>query len=275
VPEGDTIRRTARTLDTVLAGQTVTAFHSPLLAVAAAGVRLGVVGRKVERVEARGKHLLLHFAGGAVLHTHQGMRGSWHLYRAGSAWRRPARRARAVIETADAVAVCFQSPVVEMLSPAETASHPALTRLGPDLLGDGLQPEAVRQRLRSRGELEIGVALMDQTALAGIGNVYKAEVLFLCGVSPFARVRDLDDAALDRLVARAADLMRRNLGPGLRRTTTALSPTRVWVYRRAGEACRRCGTTIRRAVQGEQARSTYYCPACQGDRPDPARAGPA
>jgi endonuclease-8 len=260
MPEGDTIWRTARTLHAVLAGKTVTAFHSPLPAVAAAAARLGVVGRAVERVEARGKHLLVRFTGGAVLHTHQGMRGSWHVYRAGGAWRRAARRARAVIETADAVAVCFQSPVVEMLSALEAASGPPLTRLGPDVLEEGFAPALARARLRSRGEIEIGVALMDQTALPGIDNVYKSEVLFLCGVSPFARVQDLDDATLDHLVARAADLVRRNLGPGFRRTAPALSPARLWVYRRAGEACQRCGTTIRRAVQG------------QPGRPEPARA---
>ncbi len=104
---------------------------------------------------------------------------------------------------------------------------------------------------------------MDQTALAGIGNVYKSEVLFLCGVSPRVRVRDLDDATIDRLVAKAGELLRRNLGPGLRRTTSALSPLRHWVYRRSRLPCRRCGTAIERTVQGEQARSTYFCPACQ------------
>lgn len=104
---------------------------------------------------------------------------------------------------------------------------------------------------------------MDQTAVAGIGNVYKSEVLFLCGVSPLARVRDLDDEALERLLALAREQMRRNLGPGQRRTTTSLSPERVWVYRREGEPCLRCGARVRRVVQGEQARSTYLCPACQ------------
>jgi endonuclease-8 len=93
--------------------------------------------------------------------------------------------------------------------------------------------------------------------------VYKSEALFLCGVSPLARVRDLDDATIDRLVAKAGELLRRNLGPGLRRTTSALSPLRLWVYRRSQRPCRRCGTEIVRAVQGEQARSTYFCPACQ------------
>lgn len=263
MPEGDTIWRTARTLHAALAGKAVLAFASSLPAVMAAARRLGVVGQVVTAVEAHGKHLLVRFSGGAVLHTHQGMRGSWRLERkaggAGSARTHP----RARIETADVVAVCLLSPVVEMLSRAQAAAHPALSRLGPDLLGTAFDPELARRRLRARGDLPIGVALMDQTALAGIGNVYKSEVLFLCGVSPLARVRDLDDGTIDRLVAKAGELLRRNLGPGPRRTTSALSPLRLWVYRRSGEPCRRCGTAIERVVQGEQARSTYLCPACQ------------
>jgi len=263
VPEGDTIWRTARTLHAALAGKTVVAFDSVLPAVVAASRRHTLVGRTVEAVEARGKHLLVRFAGGAVLHTHQGMRGSWRLHRVAGGVRRPSSAARAVIETADVVATCSLAPVVEVLSAAQAAAHPALARLGPDLLGPGFDPVAARRRLRERGDLEIGPALMDQTSLAGIGNVYKSEVLFLCGVSPFRRVRELDDAALDRLVARAGKLLRRNLGPGLRRTTSSLAPGRLWVYRRSGQPCRKCGTTIERAVQGEQARSTYFCPTCQ------------
>ena len=168
-----------------------------------------------------------------------------------------------MIETADVVAVCSLAPVVEMLSAAQAAAHPALARLGPDLLGPGFDPVAARRRLRARGDLEIGPALMDQTALAGIGNVYKSEVLFLCGVSPFARVSELDDGTIDRLVAKAGDLLRRNLGAGLRRTTSSLAPGRLWVYRRSGQPCRKCGAAIERRVQGEQARSTYFCPTCQ------------
>jgi endonuclease-8 len=263
MPEGDTIWRTAQALQASLGGKTVLAFESSLVAVTVASRRLGIVGQEVEAVEARGKHLLVRFAGGAVLHTHLGMRGSWRLLRRAGAGRPSLAGARAVIETADVVAVCALAPVVEMLSPARAAAHPALARLGPDLLGPGFDPAAARRRLRERGELEIGVALMDQTALAGIGNVYKSEVLFLCGVSPLARVRDLDDGTIDRLVAKARELLRRNLGPGPRRTTPALSPLRHWVYRRSRRPCRMCGTGIERAVQGEQARSTYFCPACQ------------
>jgi endonuclease VIII len=263
MPEGDTIWRSARVLHAALAEKTVLAFDSALPAVAAAARRFGVVGQGIEAVEARGKHLLVRFTRGVVLHTHQGMRGSWHLYRKTTAWRRPFSRPRAVIETADAVAVCWLSPVVEMLSASAASSHPALTRLGPDLLGKGFDPAAARERLRERGSLAIGVALMDQAALAGIGNVYKSEVLFLCGVSPLARVGDLDDATLERLVSKAGELLRGNLGGGPRRTTSALSPLRHWVYRRAGQPCRRCGTAIERSVEGDPPRSTYSCPACQ------------
>jgi endonuclease-8 len=260
MPEGDTISRTARVLHAALAGKMVVAFTSSLPTVAAGSQRLGLAGRTVEAVEARGKHLLVRFAGGAVLHTHQGMRGSWHLYRRTGGAR---RSARAVIETADVVAVCSLAPVVELLSAVQAAAHPALSRLGPDLLGPSFDPVAARRRLRARGDLEVGPALMDQTALAGIGNVYKSEVLFVCAVSPFARVCDLDDATIDRVVAKARELLRRNLGPGPRRTASALGPGRLWVYRRSGQPCRRCGARIERAVQGDEARSTYFCPSCQ------------
>jgi endonuclease-8 len=260
MPEGDTIWRTARALQAALAGRTVLAFGSSLPAVAAAARRLAVVGQAVETVEAHGKHLLVRFEKGAVLHTHLGMRGSWRLARRTGA-RGPV--ARAVIETADVVAACSLAPVVELLSASQARAHPALARLGPDLLKPAFDPAVARRRLRERGPLAIGVALMDQTALAGIGNVYKSEVLFLCGVSPLARVGDLDDATVDRLVAKAGELLRRNLGTGMRRTTSPLAPGPLWVYRRSGRPCRKCGTAVARVVQGEQARSTYFCPACQ------------
>ena len=264
MPEGDTIWRTARTLHAALAGKTVLAFASSLLAVAVASRRLGCRRPEVEAVEARGKHLLVRFAGGAVLHTHQGMRGSWRLQRRTGGAGPPVSTARAVIETADVVAVCTLAPVVEMLSRfagrGPPGARPARSRPAGARPSTPPRPAAACARAAT---LPIGVALMDQTALAGIGNVYKSEVLFLCGVSPFARVRDLDDATIDRLVAKAGELLRRNLGPGLRRTTSALSPLRLWVYRRSRLPCRRCGTAIERVVQGEQARSTYFCPACQ------------
>jgi endonuclease-8 len=270
MPEGDTILRTARALDRSLAGRPVTAFTSPLPAVAAAARRLGLVGRTVEGVQARGKHLLVAFSGGPVLHTHQGMRGSWHLYRPGRPWPLPAPLARAVIETEQVLAVCFLSPTVELLSAGGAASHPGLARLGPDPLQADFDATAARARLRARDALEIAPALLDQGALAGVGNVYKSEILHVCGLSPFSRVRDLDDAVLDRLIATARDLMKRNLAPRARRTTSERAPFRLFVYGRGGRPCPRCGATIRWARQGRPPRSTWWCPGCQ---PDPRGRG--
>jgi len=264
MPEGDTIWRTARALHAALAGRPVASLRSPLHAVSEAARRLRIAGRTVEGVEAVGKHLLVRFEGGSALHTHMRMSGTWSLHRAGGEGSRALASAhRVAIETDVAVAVCRRAPVVELLSRREVVAHPALRRLGPDLLAAGFDPAAARARLRARSNVEIGVALLDQTALAGIGNVYKSEVLFACGVSPHAIVWRLDDETLDRLVATARALLQRNLGPGPRRTTSALAPAPVHVYGRAGRPCPRCGTPILRAPQGEQARSSYWCPRCQ------------
>lgn len=263
MPEGDTIFRAARTLHAALAGRTVTRFASSLPQVAAAARHHRIEGRAVSAVEARGKHLIVRFEGGPALHTHMRMTGSWHLYRAGTRWRASAATARAVVEAGDRVAVCFAAPVVEWLTPAQEAEHRPLASLGPDLLSSAFDPAAARENLRRRATRDVGDALMDQSALAGIGNVYKSETLFLCGVDPFARVEALDDATLDRLVATAARQLKRNAAPsaGMRRTREG--PQRVWVYRRQGQPCLRCGAAIRMKRQGELARSTYWCPRCQ------------
>ena len=263
MPEGDTIWRTARTLQGVLAGRMVTGFTSPLPGVAAVARRLALVGQTVAAVEPNGKHLLIRFSGGATLHTHLRMTGSWHLYRIGTPWGKPARAARVVLDAVGVTAVCFSAPVVELLPPGRGVGPLALQQLGPDLLSPDFDTAEARRRLRARPEAEVGVALLDQTALAGIGNVYKSEVCFLCGVNPFVRVGDLDESTLDRLIEMARREMRRNLGPGMRRTRSGLSRERLWVYRRSGKPCPRCGNNVQRRLQGEQARSTYWCPVCQ------------
>ena len=263
MPEGDTIWRTARTLRAALAGRTVTGFESSLPEVAARGRAQRLVGRTVEAVESRGKHLLLHFSGGASLHTHLRMTGSWHVYRPATRGRAPAHLARAVVRTDAYVAVCFQAPVVELLTLVELRAHAPLQSLGPDLLAPDFDPALARARLRARDDAEIGDALLDQTALAGIGNVYKSEVLFLCGVNPFRKVADLADEVLDRIVATAGVQMKRNLGGGTRRTTPGLEVQPLWVYEQGGRPCRRCGSAITRRLQGAAARSTYWCPRCQ------------
>ena len=262
MPEGDTLHRAAAGLRRVLVGREVRRFETPVPRVARAS--RGLEGSRIESVEARGKHLLVRFGDGRTPRTHLRMTGSWHLYRPGERWKKPARRAWVVIETPDAVAVCFSAPEVEMLTGGAARRGGAAARVGPDLLAPHLDLDAVVARWRTRPELPIGVAVMRQRLAAGIGNVYKSEVLFLCRVDPFARVGDLPAERLRAVAGVARRELGRNLGPGPRRTRHALDGGRYWVYGRSGRACRRCGETVRMRRQGQDARSTYFCPRCQG-----------
>ena len=208
------------------------------------------MGRNVTGVEALGKHLLIRLDSGLELRTHLGMHGSWHRYAPGEVWKRPAARARLVIEVPGAVAVCFDAPVVELFEVRAEPIHPVLGRLGPDLLADEFDPEEALRRLRdpARRTRSIGEALLDQGALAGIGNVYKNEILWIEGVDPFAPVARLDDATLGRLVGTARLLLMRNVGSASRTTTGGdrrAMGSRLWTYGRTGRPCRRCGTAIR------------------------------
>jgi endonuclease-8 len=252
MPEGDTLFRTAVVLRDALRGRKVTAARGR-----PDGAALGrVVGSKVSRVESQGKHLLVDFDNGLTLHTHLRMHGSWHRYRTGEPWRRSASRAVAVIEVPGAVAVCFDAPTVELLDSRAVAIHPALRALGPDLLAPEPDLDGVVARLGSpaRAELTIAEALLDQTALAGLGNVYRSEVLWQVLVSPFAPLGSLDDATLRKLASTGAQLMRANLD----------RPRRVTkVYGRTGRPCPRCGTAIRSTTLGDLPRRVYWCPACQ------------
>lgn len=261
MPEGDTLHRAAAGLRRVLAGEPVTRFESHVPGVEAAAE--GLVGERVTEVEARGKHLLITFEGGRVLRTHLRMTGSWHLYRPGERWKKPERRARVVIGTERAVAVCFSAPEVVLLSGAAAARGGRTAALGPDLLDEAAELADVVRAWRSRPDLPVGVAVMRQHLAAGIGNVYKSEVLFLCRVDPFARAGDLDEETLHEIAATARREMRRNLGPGPRTTRRAARGARHWVYARAGKPCYECGTRIQVRRQGEDARTTYWCPACQ------------
>lgn len=259
MPEGDTIFRAAERLRPVLAGATVVRFEAPRLV----GARPWP-GTRIDAVEALGKHLLIHFDGGLSLRTHMRMTGSWHVYRAGERWRKPAYLARVVIDVDSGwTAVCFSAPIVETYQRA--AGTRALAALGPDLCRpDSLEADvldAVVARLADLAEpdTEVGVALLDQRIAAGIGNVFKSEACFAVGLDPFTPIAALDVAARRELWATAARQLRANLGPG-RRTT---HPRGLAVYRRAGRSCHTCGTPIRMKRQGEQQRSTYWCPRCQ------------
>ena len=279
MPEGDTIAQSALTLAGVLVGRRVTGFRSSVAGVEDRAAELGVVGSTVQAVESRGKHLLLHFgtADGAAadgdgqvrgstvatLRTHMRMTGSWHLYRAGSRWQKPASYARVIVEAGDVLAVCFSAPEVELLSGSQLAGHAGLGRLGPDLLSPDFDETEALARLTAAADREIADALLDQSIMAGIGNVYKSEVLFLERVSPFVRVGSLPSETLAQIIRTARRQLRRNVGASERRTTGSGQRNALWVYDRAGQPCARCSTTIRRVLQGPHARSTYWCPSCQ------------
>ncbi len=277
MPEGDSLARMADLLRPALAGRTVSAARART-----PGPRVGlIVGQRVTDVIATGKHLRIQFANGLELRTHLRMHGTWHRYRPGEPWRRPASRAVLVLEVPGAVAVCFDAPVVDLFETRAAALHPALGALGPNLLDPAFDADEALRRLRSpeRANLEIGPTLLDQRALAGIGNVFKSEVLFIELVDPFRRLADLDDETLGRLIATARRLLVRNADPrvsGQRQTTrdprtnAPLAAGPLWVYRRTGRPCRRCGTLIRSAPQGaDLPRTTYWCPSCQERRGSP------
>ena len=259
MPEGDTLVRAAAGLRPFLLGHTVTAATARQ-----PGPQVSrVVGATVTAVEAMGKNLLIRFDNGLELRTHLRMQGSWHRYRPGERWRRAPARARLVLEVPGSVAVCFDAPVVELFEQRTEALHPSLSKLGPDLLKPPVDVDEALRRLRdpSRADLDIAVALLDQRALAGIGNEVKNEVLWQAKVSPFTTVSALDDGVLRELVDRAIVVLRQGAETGRRPQS---------VYGRTGRPCPRCGAIVRMEHhRSELPRLTYWCPRCQ---PDPRRA---
>jgi endonuclease VIII len=272
VPEGDTVWNTARVLHRALAGAALTGsdFRVPQLATT------DLTGWTVRESASRGKHLLLRLAAPEgrsdvrhwTLHSHLRMDGAWRAYAPGERWgARPAHLIRVVLRAPSAVAVGYHLHELALLPTAEEES--LVGHLGPDLLGpDWDAAEAVR-RLAAHPEATIGEALLDQRNLAGVGNLYKCEVLFLRGVSPWTPVGAVPDLA--GTVALAQRLLAANRGRWTQSTTGSLHRGGTsYVYGRRAQPCRRCGTAIRKEELGE--RVTYWCPVCQPERP--ALAGP-
>ncbi len=253
MPEGDTLARTAATLRRWLAGREVTAAETRVDGLAAGRL----VGRYVAEVEALGKHLLVRFDSGHALHTHLRMTGSWHVYPEGRPWRRPPSQARLVLRCGERVAVCCNAPVVELLTPEAVAVHPALVRLGPDVLGRPLDTAGIRRRARRRpASLALGELLLDQHVVAGIGNIWRCEALHVAGLHPWTPQGEVNDVELEALVMQAARLMHAStVGRG--------RPAPRRVYDRAGRPCRRCGALVVARRQGPDARTSYWCPKCQ------------
>jgi endonuclease-8 len=274
MPEGDTIFRAARTLHRALAGQVVTEFETQLAQLSRVDDDTPIAGRTVERVDSTGKWLRMYFSGDLILLTHMLMSGSWHIYRAGERWQRGRIQMRVAIYTKDFVAVAFLVPIAEFHTAATLERHRSVRQLGPDVLAPEFDAaEGVRQ-LKTRPDLEVGVALLQQSLIAGVGNVFKSEVCFASGVNPFRLIGSLSANELQSLMYNARRFMLNNVSEtsggqivtytGMRRTTGRSDPSeRLWVYKRHGEPCRKCGSRIVSRKQGAEARVTFWCPSCQ------------
>ena len=268
MPEGDTVWLAGRRMHEALAGRVLTTsdFRMPQLATT------DLTGRTVLEVVSRGKHLLTRIEGGLTLHTHFRMDGTWHLYAPGDRWTGgPDWQVRVVLANAERVAVGFRLPVVELLQTDREAD--AVGHLGPDVLAEDFDAAEVLRRLAAHSQREVGMALLDQRVLAGLGNLYRTEVLFLTGLTPWTAVADVPD--LPALVRRSRRLMLANRDRWEQSTTGSLQAGEDhWVFERSGRPCRRCGTRIVVAEQGAAPyqRLTYWCLRCQlGPAPEPTR----
>jgi endonuclease-8 len=273
MPEGDTVWLAARRLHDRMAGRAITAsdFRWPSLATAS------VTGQTLLGVVPRGKHLLWRFDDGRTLHTHFKMEGSWHLYREADRWTGgPTTQVRAILRTADWVAVGYRLAVMELLATSDEVS--AVGHLGPDILGPDWDLQVALANLRTRPERAVGMALLDQRNLAGIGNIYRTEALFLAGVHPASPVGQVPDLA--GVVEHARRLMERNKARPSQSTTGEEGYGRAhYVFERGRKPCRRCGSLIRVQQQADDLgegrvsllgagaagapRATYWCPTCQ------------
>lgn len=259
MPEGDTVFKLAAWLAPRLSGRRLVAGHAGLPATDLGHCR-------IEAVEALGKHLMIFLDDGRVVRSHLGMRGSWHWYPPGVAWRRPAHQARVVLDTGEAMFVCFNPREVEILGVAGVRRRELAVRLGPDLLAADPPLAAIIRRARGLAAPDTIVAdvLLDQRVACGLGNVFKSEVLFVERTLPATLLVAMDDPQIERLYVAAGRLLQQNTGRGPRVTRPGDEPgARLWVYGRRGQRCFRCGAHVRYARMGRHGRSTYWCPSCQ------------
>jgi endonuclease-8 len=256
-------------------GKPVTGFRSTYPKLARFNDDTPLAGQTVDRVESRGKWLLIHFSGGGVLATHMLMSGSWHIYRHGERWQQPRANMRIAIENSDYVAVGFRVPVAEMHTAQSLARNTRIPSAEMDVLSGTFDAEEAERRILEHGGEEIADVLLHQEVIAGVGNVFKSETCFVAGIHPFCSVSALSREQVRALVAAAQKLIAANVledsGDGIvtyrgrrRRTTHESDPgASLWVYGRRGEPCRRCGEPVRRRLQGPDARVTFWCQHCQ------------
>ncbi len=262
MPEGDSLYQAARRLQP-LVGHEAIGVTGSARAIQEWGPRLS--DRIVESVESRGKHLLVRFGGGLSVRTHLGMTGKWHLYQGGERWRVTPGKARVVIEAGRRVGVCFAAPEVSAGPDAQIEAE--LSHLGPDLLADDFDPVAAADRVGESPAESVADLLLDQRVMAGVGNVYKSEILFLEKLHPRTPPAELGRRQMIGLAARARKLLWANRTRKSRNTTGYGRNADLWVYGRQRRPCRRCGTNIESEILGEQERTTYWCPRCQTGAP--------
>ncbi|MCB1744040.1 MAG: formamidopyrimidine DNA glycosylase [Gammaproteobacteria bacterium] len=266
MPEGDTVHTIARYLREALVGQRLSdgrIAHAP-----------GFVlrDRQVTAINANGKHLCIELDAREQIRVHLGMTGSWHRYTLGERWKKPAHRASLLIQREDQQYVCFSAREVEVMRVGSIAERRLQAHLGPDLsVPAPLDTALIEARARSLlgADVPLAEVLLDQRVAAGIGNVYKSELLFIARLSPFRALGRTDSDTLRALYDRARQVLPRNIG-GAPRTTREVADAagRLWVYRRADRPCHVCRTPIRYVRAGRQHRSTYWCPACQPSETD-------
>jgi endonuclease-8 len=264
LPEGDTIHRWAQRLDAALTGHTLKRFEfrrDPR------GARLPEAGTEITGVEARGKHLLVHFGDGAILHTHMSLQGRWDVYKPGQRWRRPSHTARAVIEVDDGTrAVCFAAPLCELRRDGGVPSRGdrALATLGPDLCADAVDLDEVMRRVddatHTAPSAPVVDLLLDQRVASGTGNVFTSEICWACRVHPFTPIANLDETTRRSLFETAHEMLRANRAITGRRVTYKGG---LAVYGKERRPCPRCGTAIKQAYGGAGDRTTFWCPTCQ------------
>ena len=244
MPEGDTLHRVAFQISRQIGGRRAEAARArPELTRAAE-----LAGQCLDTAQARGKHLLLDFDGGLSVHSHLGMTGSWHIYPRGERWRKPAQRAALALRFDSYDLVCFSPKLIEVDTTGRIRRNRFVEGLGPDLLAEHFDAAEALARLRRHAHLPIGEALMDQRLVAGIGNVYKSEILFMSRLDPFRPVSSYDDATLAACLDLARRFLRRNLEGRRRKFRGSTHGERLWAYRRRGMPCLACATPDRKSV---------------------------
>lgn len=256
MPEGDTIRSAANRVGAALIGRAIESVETPHPRFGKDRWPEKLAGRRVRAVDAHGKHLMMRFEGGLTLHSHLRMTGAWGVYPRGKRWHRGAHRAWLVIRTADHEVVQFDGPVLELMTDGRSRFDKRLALLGPDVLADEFDAELFLRRLRDDDQSRtLGDALLDQRIVAGIGNIWKAEGCFAAAVDPWRRLRDLSDEEALSVITAVRPLMQASVASGF--------PKSVQIYKRHGTPCPRCQTKIRARGQGDDNRTTYWCPGCQ------------